>query len=272
VRWMATFNNSKRMRWFPKAAPSSPKQPRNQTSPTSSEPSPSDALDDVNITDPFNVSQQSKLSLLGTRLTGEPRLAMSSSGLRYMAPVYFPLHLQAGIMPALLSDPWPTAGENEQRKKHARLIVDFLRERRATGGGLGMTARSILDEINAKVGRTFSSEAYVKSMLEHLRVSRMVKASLNPTVTAARAAGHASEKNASDPLLYAALPHQQEEYGSPAAIAIRNRVKQRKQVELAYRRLRRGKPPHPINRRMSYDSAFSHELGRLEIDRLSAKE
>ena len=264
MRGMATLNQSKKMRWRSsqgdKAAPRLG-QPLDS-------PSESDKTT-TKISDPFDISQQAELSLFGTRLTGEPRMASATTGLRYMAPVYLPSHLQRGIMPALLSDPWPTIGESELRKKHAEMIIKFLRLKREAGGG-AMTTQAILNEINSREGRTFSSEPYVKALLEHLRVSRMVKASLNPSVSAARAAQSTGVSDL-DPLIYYTVPHQQEEYGSPAAIALRNRVKHRMEMEMAYRRLRRGKTPYPIHRRMAYGSALSHELGREQVEKVTAQ-
>lgn len=266
---MATFK-AKKMRWRSSRVDmtvSRPQQPQQQPLPKSE----GEEIPSAGISDPYDVSQQSRLTLglFKTELTGEPRMGMAS-GLRYMAPVYLPSHLQKDIMPALLSDPWPSVGEAEQRRRHAELIVRFLRGE-MEAGGQPMTALSILGEINSREGVTFSSEAYVKALLEHLRVSRMIKAHLNPSVTAARAAKSASVRDL-DPLMYTALPYQQEEFGSPAAVAIRKSKEKRLKAELAYQRLRRSKAPIPIHRRIAYGSAFSHELGQIEISKWQAKE
>lgn len=96
----------------------SPSTPATAT--TTPTPGPLTPLEPIS---PLNISQQKKLVFQGKTLTGDP------GSPRWTAPYYVPPELQQGVPPVLLVDPWPTAGDGEARRRHAQLLLGFLKAR-----------------------------------------------------------------------------------------------------------------------------------------------
>ncbi|GAX77911.1 hypothetical protein CEUSTIGMA_g5353.t1 [Chlamydomonas eustigma] len=220
-----------------------------------SESLPSTSLGPLEQIDPFDISQQKKLRLFGHSrpLTGDP------GSTRWTAPYYLPLQMQKGIPKVLLTDPWPDVRENQLRRDHAKLLLQLLKD----VAPQALTTSQVFQLANSSAERpVFGSEIYVRMLLEHLRLSRMIRAQNDP-----------KEKKIPPgikeyPLQYYAVPHQQEEYGSAHQIERRRAEAQQVAVVRAIKRLRRRQPPFRIHRRRAYDSAFHHEMGRLELLKL----
>ena len=102
-----------------KGVTSSPRTPATATT-TTPTPVPLTPLEPIS---PLNISQQKKLVFQGKALTGDP------GSPRWTAPYYVPPELQQGVPPVLLVDPWPTAGDGEARRRHAQLLLGFLKAR-----------------------------------------------------------------------------------------------------------------------------------------------
>jgi hypothetical protein len=108
--------------------------------------------------------------------------------------------MQKGIPKVLLSDPWPDVRESQLRRDHAKLLLQILRD----NAPQVFTASQLFHMANSSGEKTvFGSEEYVRMIMEHLRLSRMIRAQNNPKE---KKIGPGTRDY---PLQYYAVPHQQ---------------------------------------------------------------
>ncbi|GIL61465.1 hypothetical protein Vafri_15908 [Volvox africanus] len=210
------------------------------------------------------LSQRSPLLLDGSRGAdpGEPR---------YTAPYWIPEDVRkANHLPQVLyTDPWPSHDEPEIRRCHARLCFNLLLH-----SPRPLTAEQVRDAVNDKLREQHSAAAadadaqspppppllattaYVKQLLEHMRRTRLLYGKKNPE--SMLSGGHPEH-----PRLYYALKYQAERFGNPNQLAEQDAVRREKRVQLAFKRLRHGKPPYAIHRRRAYFSIWQHELSQV---------
>ncbi|GLI63768.1 hypothetical protein VaNZ11_006843 [Volvox africanus] len=207
------------------------------------------------------LSQRSPLLLDGSRGAdpGEPR---------YTAPYWIPEDVRkANHLPQVLfTDPWPSHDEPETRRRHARLCFNLLLH-----SPRPLTAEQVRDAVNDRLREQHSAAAdadaqsppppllattaYVKQLLEHMRRTRHLYGKKNPE--SMLSGGHPEH-----PRLYYALKYQAERFGNPKQLAEQDAVRREKRVQLAFKRLRHGKPPYAIHRRRAYFSIWQHELSQ----------
>ncbi|GIL87556.1 hypothetical protein Vretimale_14761 [Volvox reticuliferus] len=217
---------------------------------------------------PAVLSQRSPLLLDGSR-------GADPGELRYTAPYWIPEDVRkANHLPQVLfTDPWPSHDEPEIRRRHARLCYNLLLH-----SPRPLTAEQVRDAVNDSLREQHSaaaaatadsqsqsppppllaSTAYVKQLLEHMRRTRLLYGKKNPE--SMLSGGHPEH-----PRLYHALKYQAERFGNPNQLAEQDAVRREKRVQLAFKRLRHGKPPYAIHRRRAYFSIWQHELSQAAL-------
>lgn len=195
--------------------------------------------------DAFNVAQQKSITIDGKQLSGDPGTS------RYTAPFYIPEKARAGMPRVLYSDPWRISEDISVRREQAQMCLAYLRS--ASGP---MTAAQVYEGINKSFPSrpVFGSLKYVTNLLEDLRDQRMLKGIRN------RKELEIPPSDPRHPRLYAPLKYQATDKGKPYAVERQKQQEHQERLEHALRRLRRGKAPFPITRRLAKTSIYHTAL------------
>jgi hypothetical protein len=163
----------------------------------------------------------------------------------------------------LLRDPWPTHANWVHQTQARQACLQLLRD---AGPDAALTADEVYNQLRSLAGPQAStgqpplllSIPHTRSLLEHLRAKRLIYGSYNPACDLPQ--GHPDYQ-----YRYTGLPFQLPFRGSPLSERIRQEKEQKKAVEQAKKRLRRGKTPYPIFRHPARASVYQHALAYEQV-------